>query len=43
MLATQLSLSSRTIERHLQKLQQQGVLKRIGSTKGGYWQVVRSE
>ncbi len=43
MLATQLSLSSRTIERHLQKLQQQGALKRIGSTKGGYWQVVRSE
>ncbi|MFI3158234.1 MAG: Fic family protein [Methylococcaceae bacterium] len=39
MLATQLGLSSRTIERHLQKLQQQGALKRIGSTKGGYWQV----
>lgn len=43
MLATQLGLSSRTIERHLQKLQQQGVVKRIGSTKGGYWQVVRIE
>ena len=38
-LAAQLGVSSRTIERHLQKLQQQGVLKRIGSTKGGHWQV----
>jgi Fic family protein len=39
MLAKQLGVSSRTIERHLQKLQQQGALKRIGSTKGGHWQV----
>ncbi len=39
MLATHLGVSSRTIERHLQKLQQQGALKRIGSAKGGYWQV----
>ena len=29
-LAAQLGVSSRTIERHLQKLQQQGLLKRIG-------------
>lgn len=38
-LAAQLAVSSRTIERHLQKLQQHGVLKRIGSAKGGHWQV----
>ncbi|MGZ8159196.1 MAG: Fic family protein [Methylobacter sp.] len=38
-LAAQIGVSSRTIERHLQKLQQQGVLKRIGSTKSGHWQV----
>jgi len=38
-LATQLGMSSRTIERHLQKLQQQGAIKRIGSTKAGHWQV----
>ncbi|MBL6986396.1 MAG: Fic family protein [Methylobacter sp.] len=38
-LAERLGVSSRTIERHLQKLQQQGVLKRIGSTKSGHWQV----
>ncbi|MCK9395750.1 MAG: Fic family protein [Methylobacter sp.] len=38
-LAAQIGVSSRTIERHLQKLQQQGVLKRVGSTKSGHWQV----
>ncbi|HEY8035646.1 MAG TPA: Fic family protein [Methylobacter sp.] len=43
MLATKLGVSSRTIERHLQKLQQQGALKRIGSAKGGYWQVLVKE
>lgn len=38
-LATQINVSSRTIERQIKKLQQQGVLKRIGSAKTGYWQV----
>ncbi|MFZ2170681.1 MAG: Fic family protein [Methylococcaceae bacterium] len=38
-LAAQLGVSSRTIERHLQKLQQKGVLKRVGSTKSGHWQI----
>jgi Fic family protein len=38
-LATQINVSSRTIERHLKKLQQQGVLKRVGSAKSGHWQV----
>jgi ATP-dependent DNA helicase RecG len=41
-LATQINVSSRTIERQIKKLQQQGVLKRIGSTKTGYWEVEAS-
>lgn len=35
-LAERIGVSSRTIERHLQKLQQQGVIKRVGSTKRGF-------
>lgn len=38
-LATHINVSSRTIERQIKKLQQQGVLKRIGSAKTGHWQV----
>ncbi|WMP17369.1 Fic family protein [Thiothrix lacustris] len=37
-LAIQLNVSSRTVERHLHKLQQQGIVKRIGAANGGYWQ-----
>ena len=38
-LAAHIGVSSRTIERHIKKLQQQGILKRIGSAKSGHWQV----
>ncbi len=32
-------VSTRTIERHLQKLQEQGRLRRIGPPKGGHWEL----
>lgn len=39
-LAEQLELSTRSIERHLQKLQDKGRLRRIGPAKGGHWEVL---
>ena len=36
-LAELIGVSTRTIERHLQKLQEQGRLRRIGPAKGGHW------
>lgn len=38
-LASALGISNRTIERNLQKLQQDGRLRRIGPAKGGHWEV----
>lgn len=38
-LATQLRVTTRTIERTLKKLQDENRLSRIGHDKGGYWQV----
>ncbi len=35
-----LSLTRRTIARYVNKLNDKGVLTRIGSNKGGYWQVI---
>jgi len=32
-------VSSRTIERNLQKLQKQGLLLRVGPAKGGHWEL----
>lgn len=42
-LAAHIGSSERTVERHLQKLQQQGLLKRLGPKKGGSWQVVNND
>ena len=42
-LARHIGSSERTVERHLQKLQQQGLLKRLGPKKSGYWQVINHE
>ena len=40
-LANTLGLSTRSIERNLQKLQKEGRLRRIGPARGGYWEVVK--
>ena len=39
-LAEIIGISSRAIEKHLAKLKEKGLLKRIGPAKGGYWEVV---
>jgi ATP-dependent DNA helicase RecG len=39
-LATLLDKSSRTVERHLRILREQGRLRRVGSDKAGRWEVI---
>jgi ATP-dependent DNA helicase RecG len=39
-LAEELSVSSRTVERNLKKLQEQGMLERGGGKKIGSWKVL---
>ena len=39
-LATIVGVTQRSVERHLQKLQREGFLKRVGGRKHGYWEVV---
>lgn len=38
-LAGVVNVDSKTIKRDLEKLKKQGILKRIGPDKGGYWEV----
>lgn len=38
-LATQLSLNRKTIQRHIQKLKEDGKLRRVGPRRTGYWEV----
>jgi predicted HTH transcriptional regulator len=39
-LATIVGVTGRTIERNIQKLQQENLLRRVGPDKGGYWEVI---
>lgn len=39
-LADAICISSRAVEKHLSKLKEKGILKRIGAAKGGYWEIV---
>ena len=39
-LSQQLGLTLRAVEKQLAKLKQEGVLRRVGPDKGGYWEVV---
>jgi Predicted transcriptional regulator containing an HTH domain and an uncharacterized domain shared with the mammalian protein Schlafen len=39
-LAELIGVSTRTIERYLRKLQEQGQLRRVGGAKGGHWEVI---
>lgn len=38
-LAQMLGITSRAVEKHLSKLKEKGVIKRIGPDKGGHWKV----
>ena len=39
-LADMLGITSRAVEKHLSKLKENGVIKRIGPDKGGHWEIV---
>ncbi|MDG6219641.1 MAG: SMC-Scp complex subunit ScpB [Candidatus Thermoplasmatota archaeon] len=34
-------ISSRAVEKHLAKLKEKGLLKRVGPAKGGYWKIIK--
>jgi ATP-dependent DNA helicase RecG len=39
-LSVMLGISSRAVEKRLAQLKEAGVIKRVGSAKGGHWEVV---
>ena len=38
-LAEKIGISSKAVEKHLANLKADGIIERIGPTKGGYWRV----
>jgi ATP-dependent DNA helicase RecG len=39
-LATQIGITGRSVQRHLQTLQKNGLLRRVGGRKSGSWEVL---
>ncbi|MCX6582772.1 MAG: hypothetical protein NT166_21560 [Candidatus Aminicenantes bacterium] len=42
-MAKQIGVTKRSIERNIQKLQQNELLKRLGPDKGGRWEVIENK
>lgn len=40
-IAILINISSRGVEKHIRRLRETGVLKRVGADKGGYWEIVQ--
>lgn len=38
-LASKLGISTTEIEKHIKKLKEQNIIQRIGSAKGGHWEI----
>ena len=39
-LATMLSISDRAVSKHLKKLREEGIIRRVGADRGGSWEVM---
>ena len=39
-LATMLSISDRAVSKHIKKLQEEGIVVRVGADRGGFWKVI---
>lgn len=42
-MAIDVGISSRKIEDNLKKLKENGILERVGGSKGGFWRVINKE
>lgn len=40
-LATNIGISEDGVKYHLDKMKQDGTIRRVGSTKGGHWEVLK--
>ena len=42
-IAMKLGVSSRAVEKRIKTLRENGVIRRIGGDKGGYWEVIEND
>lgn len=39
-IAKELSIARETVNRNMKKLQEQGIIKRVGADKNGHWEIL---
>ena len=39
-ISKEINIASRNVQEHLRKLQEQGIIRRIGPDKGGHWEII---
>ena len=42
-IAEEMSLSVRGVEKNIKELREKGILKRNGSARGGYWEIIEKK
>lgn len=42
-MSDKLKINPSAVQKHLNKLKQKGLLKRIGPDKGGYWEIISDD
>ena len=42
-MANLLNISRRAVAKHIKKLQEEGIIRRIGPDFGGHWEIVKKE
>ena len=42
-IAMQAGVSSRAVEKRLKTMREEGVIRRVGATKGGYWEIITND
>ena len=42
-LTTLVGLSRRGVEKNIKKLQEQGIIRRVGPDKGGHWEIIKEK
>lgn len=40
-ISKEVGIASRNVQEHLRKMQEQGIIRRIGPDKGGHWEIVQ--
>jgi ATP-dependent DNA helicase RecG len=42
-ISVKLNINPSAVQKHIQRLKSEGIIKRIGGDRGGYWEIIKDE